>query len=100
MDKTVYSAEECQIGFFASSHESTDVLKNPRKAHGGFAGLLHRKTSTLHSNRVGGEAASEQAVTYMRDTRALLLRSKKWTKSSQRFTFLSGRVLETIWQHM
>jgi hypothetical protein len=41
-----------------------------------------RKTSTPHANRVGGETASEQAVTLLRDTRALLLRSKKWTKSS------------------
>jgi hypothetical protein len=37
---------------------------------------------TPHANRVGGEAASEQAVTLLRETRALLLRSKKWTKSS------------------
>ncbi len=45
---------------------------------------LRRKTSTPHANRVGGETASEQAVTLLRDTRALLLRSKKWTKSSFR----------------
>jgi hypothetical protein len=42
---------------------------------------LRRKTHTPHTEGVGGEAASEQAVTDMRDTRALLLHSKKWTKS-------------------
>jgi len=56
--------------------------KIPVKAYGEIEGQQPRKTSTPHANRVGGEAASEQAVTYMRDTRALLLRSKKWTKSS------------------
>jgi hypothetical protein len=54
-------------GFFAWSHESTDVQKNPH---------------TPHAEGVDGEAASEQAVTYMLETRALLLlRSKKWAKS-------------------
>jgi len=38
MDETVYSAEECHIGFFAWSHESTDMLKNPRKAYGEIEG--------------------------------------------------------------
>jgi hypothetical protein len=48
----------------------------------GFYKPLPKTTSTPHANRVGGETASEQAVTLLRDTRALLLRSKKWTKSS------------------
>jgi len=30
---------------------------------------------------VGGEAASEQVITHLRDPRALLLRSNTWTKS-------------------
>ena len=45
MDETVYLVYECQTGFFAWSHESTDVQKNPCKVHGELAGLLPRKTS-------------------------------------------------------
>jgi hypothetical protein len=56
------------------------------KKHAKLRGVLRDnkplKTHTPHSNRVGGFVASEQAVTFLRDARALLLRSKKWTKSS------------------
>jgi hypothetical protein len=55
------------------------------KKHAKLRGVLRDnkplKTHTHHSNRVGGFVASEQAVTFLRDARALLLRSKKWTKS-------------------
>ena len=96
----MYSAEQCQRGFFAWSHESTDRLKNRRKAHGELEreqslnaspaenGIYHVNMtswglpSATHAHRVGSEAASEQAATSLRETRVLLLRSKKWTKSS------------------
>jgi hypothetical protein len=50
-----------------------------------FAPLREALPGLYHQSPEGvsGEAASEQAVTDMRDTRALLLHSKKWTKSRQ-----------------
>jgi len=41
-----------------------------------------RKSVPAHSEGIGGFAASEQSGTSLRETRALLLRNKKWTKTS------------------
>jgi hypothetical protein len=38
MDETIYSAEQCQSGFFAWSHESTDMQKNSAKRMGSLRG--------------------------------------------------------------
>jgi hypothetical protein len=67
------------------------TAKNASKsvpAHSGgvfafFDFVEKRKHPTPKGSVVDGAAASQQTVTSLRDTRALLLRSKQWTKSRQ-----------------